>query len=136
MTPTSATDDQAEIRDLLNRWVTAIRARDLDAVLMDHTDDIVMFDVPPPYGGVRGIDNYSHTWPPFFEFIATGAFFDLLELDITAGETVAYAFALLRCGSPVELTAKPAQRLRLTLGLRKDAGRWQVAHEHHSFPHT
>ena len=27
-------------------------------------------------------------------------------------------------------------RLRLTLGLRKEGGRWTVAHEHHSFPDT
>jgi len=46
---------------------------------------------------------------------------------------VAYAFALLRCGTPEELAAKPENRLRLTLGLRRQDGRWLVAHEHHSF---
>jgi ketosteroid isomerase-like protein len=35
---------------------------------------------------------------------------------------------------PDELAANPANRLRLTLGLRKERGRWVVAHEHHSFP--
>jgi uncharacterized protein (TIGR02246 family) len=128
------TDNRSEIRDLVHRWVTAICARDLDAVVADHTDDIVMFDVPPPDNGIRGIDAYRECWPPFFEYVRRGAFFDLLELDVTAGDTVAYAHALLRCGTPVELTAKPAQRLRLSLGLRKLDGRWQVAHEHHSFP--
>jgi ketosteroid isomerase-like protein len=52
---------------------------------------------------------------------------------VTAGEDVAYAFALLRCGSPVDLAAHPEKRLRLTLGLRKQDGRWVVAHERHSF---
>ncbi|WP_091438956.1 nuclear transport factor 2 family protein [Geodermatophilus poikilotrophus] len=28
----------------------------------------------------------------------------------------------------------PGHRLRITLGLRRDGGRWRVAHEHHSFP--
>jgi ketosteroid isomerase-like protein len=28
----------------------------------------------------------------------------------------------------------PGRRLRLTIGLRKDDGRWVVTHEHHSFP--
>ncbi|MET0899232.1 MAG: nuclear transport factor 2 family protein [Mycobacterium sp.] len=128
------TENQTEIRDLVHRWVAAIQARDMEALLADHADDIVMFDVPPPYGGVRGIDRYRDCWPPFFEFIAGGAFFDIVELDITAGDTAAYAYALLRCGTAVELTAKPGLRLRLTLGLRKHDGRWQVAHEHHSFP--
>jgi ketosteroid isomerase-like protein len=35
---------------------------------------------------------------------------------------------------PAELEANPANRLRLTLGLRRERGRWVVAHEHHSFP--
>ncbi len=29
---------------------------------------------------------------------------------------------------------QPENRLRLTIGLRKEEGRWVVAHEHHSFP--
>jgi uncharacterized protein (TIGR02246 family) len=127
-------DNQSEIRELVHRWVAAIQARDMEAVLADHADDIVMFDVPPPYAGNRGIDAYRDSWRPFFDYIATGAFFDLVELDVTAGDTVAYAHALLRCGTAVELTAKPGLRLRLTLGLRRQGGRWTVAHEHHSFP--
>jgi ketosteroid isomerase-like protein len=35
---------------------------------------------------------------------------------------------------PEELAERPERRLRLTLGLRKQGGRWVVAHEHHSFP--
>lgn len=51
-----------------------------------------------------------------------------------AGSDVAYAYALLRCGTQEELAANPDNRLRLTLGMRKEHGRWVVAHEHHSFP--
>ncbi|CAN5419909.1 hypothetical protein BH11ACT6_BH11ACT6_42780 [soil metagenome] len=128
------TDSQRDIRELVGRWVAAIQARDLEAVVADHTDDIVMFDVPPPYAGVRGIDAYRESWAPFFQYLSGGAFFDVLEVDITASDTVGYAYALLRCGTAIELTARPAVRLRLSLGLRKQDGRWQIAHEHHSFP--
>jgi len=96
----------------------------------------VMFDVPPPHEGVLGIDAYRETWPPFFEWQARGALFAIVSLDITASDDVAYAHALLRCGTRQELTANPEHRLRLTLGLRKENGRWVVAHEHHSFPDT
>jgi uncharacterized protein (TIGR02246 family) len=125
---------EAEIRALIERWVGAVHTGDLTGVLTDHSKDIVMYDVPPPYGGVRGIDAYRDTWPPFFEWQAQGAVFELTSLDITAGDTVAYAVALLRCGTPEELARKPALRLRLTLGLRRENDRWVVAHEHHSFP--
>jgi uncharacterized protein (TIGR02246 family) len=127
-------DDNAEIRALITRWAEAVHSGDMEVVLADHADDIVMFDVPPPDEGVRGIDAYRETWPPFFEWQAGGASFEIVSLDITAGADVAYAFALLRCGTSQELAARPEQRLRLTLGLRKEAGRWVVAHEHHSFP--
>ena len=93
-----------------------------------------MFDVPPPYDGVRGIDAYRETWPSFFEWQARGASFEIVSLDVTVGNEVAYAHALLRCGTPRELADNPANRLRLTLGLRKERSRWVVAHEHHSFP--
>jgi ketosteroid isomerase-like protein len=52
-----------------------VHSGDLNGVVADHSEDIVMFDVPPP-----------------------------------------------------------ENRLRLTLGLRKEEGRWVVADEHHSFP--
>jgi ketosteroid isomerase-like protein len=35
---------------------------------------------------------------------------------------------------PEEFEKDPDNRLRLTLGLRKDDERWVVVHEHHSFP--
>ncbi|WBB68297.1 SgcJ/EcaC family oxidoreductase [Micromonospora sp. WMMD812] len=128
------TEDETRIRDLVERWTRAVRAGDLAGVLADHAEDIVMYDVPPPCQGVRGIEAYARSWPAFFEWQAAGATFELAELDITAGETVAYAHALLRCGTPADLARKPEFLLRLTLGLRKEDGRWVVAHEHHSFP--
>jgi uncharacterized protein (TIGR02246 family) len=127
-------DDEQQIRALIERWAAAVHGGDLDTVLEDHTGDIVMFDVPPPYDGVRGIDAYRRTWPGFFEWQARGASFEIVSLEVTAGGDVAYAFALLRCGMPEELAGNPQNRLRLTLGLRRERGRWVVAHEHHSFP--
>jgi uncharacterized protein (TIGR02246 family) len=127
-------NDEQQIRDLIENWARAVHAGDMAGVLSDHADDIVMFDVPPPEQGVRGIDAYRETWPGFFEWQAKGASFEIESLDVTAGQDVAYAHALLRCGMPQELADNPANRLRLTLGLRKEGGRWIVAHEHHSFP--
>jgi uncharacterized protein (TIGR02246 family) len=127
-------DDVTQIRTLIEKWAKAVHIGDLEGVLADHAADIVMFDVPPPEGGVRGIDAYRETWPGFFEWQSRGAVFEIISLDITAGEDVAYACALLRCGTPEELASDPDNRLRLTLGLRKEDGRWVVAHEHHSFP--
>jgi uncharacterized protein (TIGR02246 family) len=126
--------DEAQIRTLIEQWAAAVHAGDMEGVLVDHADDIVMFDVPPPHEGVRGIDAYRETWPPFFEWQAHGASFEIVSLEVMAGDDVAYAYALLRCGTHQELAEQPANRLRLTLGLRREQDRWVVAHEHHSFP--
>jgi uncharacterized protein (TIGR02246 family) len=125
-------DDETMIRELIERWARAVHTGDMDGVLRDHANDIVMFDVPPPANGVRGIDAYRQTWPPFFAWQAQGASFEIVSLDVTAGDDVAFAHALLRCASQDELRRNPDNRL--TIGLRKEGGRWVVAHEHHSFP--
>jgi ketosteroid isomerase-like protein len=56
-----------------------------------------------------------------------------VSLEVVAGQDVAFAYGLLRCGTPEELEAIPDRRLRLTVGLRKIGGQWTVLHEHHSF---
>ncbi len=126
-------DDVEAIRQLLDRWNDAVRRGDVDGVLADHGDDIVMFDVPPPATGVRGREAYAATWPPFFDWLRSGAAFDVETWAITAGADVAFAFGNVRCGTPADLV-EPEQRLRLTVGLEKRDGRWTVVHEHHSFP--
>jgi uncharacterized protein (TIGR02246 family) len=126
--------DEQQIRTLIERWAAAVHAGDLEGVLADHAQDIVMFDVPPPDDGVRGIDAYREAWPPFFEWQAQGASFEILELHVTAGRDVGYAYALLRCASREERAAGADRPLRMSIGLRKVGDHWTVAHEHHSFP--
>ena len=127
-------EDERAVRALISEWARAVREGDMEGVLADHAEDIVMFDVLPPSAGVRGIAAYRETWPPVFEWQAAGSSFDIVSLEVTAGEDVAFAHALLRCGTEEELRQDPANHLRLTVGLRKRDGRWVVAHEHHSFP--
>lgn len=125
-------EDESAIRALIERWARAVHAGDMDTVLADHAEDIVMFDVPPP-NEVRGKAAYRETWPPFFEF-QKRAVFDIVSMEVMAGQDVAFAHALLRCGTEEGFRRDPDNRLRLTVGLRKQDGRWIVAHEHHSFP--
>ena len=127
---------EQQIRDLIERWASAVHDGELTTVLADHAPDIVMFDVPPPEQGVRGIGAYRETWPGFFEWQASGAVFEIESLDVTASPDVAFAVALLRCGTPADFDRDPERRLRLTVGLATMAGRWIVTHEHHSFADT
>jgi ketosteroid isomerase-like protein len=98
---------EQQIRTLIEAWARAAHEGDMDAVLADHAPDIVMFDVPPPQRGVRGLDAYRESWPGFFRWQASGAVFEIEELDITAGADVAFAYALLRCGTTADSPATP-----------------------------
>ena len=120
------TSDEATIHALLEKWVVAVRAHDLEGVLEHRSRDIVMFDVPPPLQS-KGIDAYRDTWTLYFGDEGS-RLFELRETRIVASGGVAWVHAVLRC------TTSPHPAGRLTMGLRKVDGRWRVEHEHHSFP--
>lgn len=117
---------RAEIERMLLDWAASVRAHDLDGAVRDRSADIVMFDVPEPLQA-KGIDAYRDTWTVYFGDEGSRRF-ELLETHIVAGEDVGWVRALLRC------TTDSGPAGRLTLGLRRVAGRWMVEHEHHSFP--
>lgn len=117
---------EAEITQMLDAWAAAVRAHDLDGAVRDRSADIVMFDVPEPLQS-KGIDAYKDTWRLYFRDEGSRRF-RLQETHITVGGDVAWVRALLCC------TTDDGPAGRLTMGLRRDAGRWVVEHEHHSFP--
>ena len=104
---------ETAIRHLIEAWASAVRARDISGVIAYHTDDVLMFDVPLPVA-VRGIAAYRETWPNFFDALVEGeAAFDIAELNITAGDRVAFATALLRYGRQKSWLRTTHRRLRL-----------------------
>ena len=116
--------NETQIRTLIEKWAQAVRAQDMLAVLENHTDDIVMFDVPVPIQS-RGIEEYRKTWELFFDHSPGGpGSFDVTELRIFASDPIAYCHALVNIFDST---------VRLTVGLRKEKGQWLVAHEHHSY---
>ena len=124
-----------QIKTLIETWAAAVRRHDLPAILADHEQNMVMFDVPQPLQS-RGMDEYIKTWDLFFKYHKPAQAFDIEELEITAGEDVAFAVAIMRCGPGP--STDPADEggflFRLTIGLRKIDGGWRITHEHHSVP--
>jgi ketosteroid isomerase-like protein len=126
-----------QIKTIVETWAEAVRRHDLPGILSHHEQNIVMFDVPPPLQS-RGMDEYRKSWDLFFKYHQPSQAFDIEELTITAGEDVAFAVAIMRCGSGT-FSGPPEQGgflFRLTIGLRKIEGNWLIAHEHHSVPAT
>ncbi len=78
--------------------------------------------MPPPSDGVRGLDACRETWPPFFKWQEQGASFEIVSLEVTAGVEVGFAHALLRCGTPAELTKTPTTACASLSGCVRNAG--------------
>ncbi|HEX2933112.1 MAG TPA: nuclear transport factor 2 family protein [Candidatus Binatia bacterium] len=125
--------DEAAIRTLVENWAGAVRARDLDGILANHSADMLMFDVPPPLES-KGIEAYRKTWDLFFSWSDDPVVFEFNSMDITAGDDVAFVTALMRCSGTEKNGEKIALEFRLTIGLRKVGGQWTITHEHHSIP--
>jgi ketosteroid isomerase-like protein len=128
--PDQTDTDEVRIKALLENWADAVRRHDLPAILAHHAPDMVLFDLPPPLQ-VRGMEAYSKTWDLFFEYHKPSQAFDIEELAIAAGDDVAFAFGIMRCGAGSRPGGFP---FRLTIGLRKINGDWRITHEHHSIP--
>jgi ketosteroid isomerase-like protein len=128
---------ESQIKALIEAWADAVRRHDLPGILAYHEQNIVMFDVPPPLQS-RGMGEYKKTWDLFFRYHKPSQAFDIEELAITAGADVAFAFAIMRCGSGT-VSGPPEENgflFGLTIGLCNIDGDWRIVHEHHSVPST
>ncbi len=125
--------EEAAVREVIEAWASAVRGRDIDGILRHHSADIAMFDVPPPFRSI-GIDAYRATWDIFLSWSSDPVRFDIVDMEIAAGNDVAFAFAAMRCAGPGAGGQHDALDFRLTIGLRKIGGQWTIIHEHHSVP--
>ena len=129
----SGLEEEAVIRGVVEAWTAAVRRRDIAGILRDHSPDIVMFDVPPPFQ-IRGIEAYEKSWNAFFSWSSDPIPFDITEMSITAGADVAFVVATMHCAEPGANGEQIGLDFRLTIGLRKIDSRWTITHEHHSIP--
>lgn len=129
----SRSQNELAVRSVIERWSQAVREHDRAGILADHDPDVLMFDVPPPLRS-KGINEYSSTWDLFFRWHRPGDAFDVREIEITAGQDVAFGAALMHCSGTDAEGEHRELDFRLTIGLRKIDGRWQIVHEHHSVP--
>jgi uncharacterized protein (TIGR02246 family) len=117
------TTDEAAIRDLVENWARAVRSKNLDAILANHSPDMLMFDVPPPIQS-KGIDAYRKTWDLFFSWSQDSGVFDISEMNVTIGNDVAFVTALMRCAGTEANGNKTELQFRLTADLLNSTGAW------------
>jgi uncharacterized protein (TIGR02246 family) len=125
-------NNESQIRMLIENWALAVRNKDMNGILAHHAADMVMYDVPPPFQSA-GIEAYRKTWDTFFKYTKRGIF-DIRELQVIAGDQVAFCYAIMKCSDKSDTGEFVELPFRLTIGLKKTANQWVIVHEHHSVP--
>jgi ketosteroid isomerase-like protein len=127
--------DEAQIRQLLEVRATAMRARDAERLVSHYAPEIVKFDLAPP---LRSAGPELHdlsglrSWLSGFDGPID---YEIRDLTVTAGEDVAFCHSL-NClsATPHGVSDRFVLWFRATVCLRKIDGTWRIAHEHNSTP--
>ena len=127
--------DEASIRALESRFVAAVNAKDVNAIMKVYVPDesLFVFDVVPPRQYV-GAKAYAKDWTDFLGMFKGSLKFEISDLSVTADGTMGFGHSIQHVtgtdtkGQPVDLT------VRVTDVYRKIKGNWLIVHEHVSVP--
>jgi uncharacterized protein (TIGR02246 family) len=125
--------DEAQIRQLVENWAKAVRAKDIDGIMAHHAPDILLFDAIPPLQFTGG-DAYRKNWEQCFPYFQGPIGCEIRDMSITAGADVAFCHSLTQINGTTTSGEHIATWLRATICFRKIDGKWTVTHEHVSVP--
>jgi uncharacterized protein (TIGR02246 family) len=131
----TAPDDEAEIRELYDRWAKAARTHDVNAVMSIYPPGkvVVAYDIVAPLQYI-GNDAYRKDYEEFFAQYEGPIDIQYRDLRIVAGDRVAFIHALERISGTLKNGQKSDVWTRATSGLRKINGKWLIVHDHISVP--
>jgi uncharacterized protein (TIGR02246 family) len=125
--------DEAQIRQLIDAWAKALRAKEIDGVMSHYAPNVLLFDLAPPLL-YRGTDAYRKNWEEWFASWRGSIGYEIRDLSITVGDDVAFSHSLNRITGTRTNGQKTDVWVRATACYRKIDGKWMVTHEHISVP--
>jgi uncharacterized protein (TIGR02246 family) len=129
----SKTSDEAQIRGLVDTWMQALRAKDVNGVMSHYAPDIVAFDLAPPLE-YRGADAYRKNWEAWFPTFRGPIGYEIRDLSIAATDDIAFCHSFNRITGTRTNNEKTDIWVRATVCFRKIDGKWKIVHEHQSVP--
>ncbi len=131
--PSTLAHTETALRKQLEDWARAVRAKDIEGIFAHYAPDIVAFDAIAQLQ-FKGTDAYRKHWETCMTMCPGPMIFELHELQITAGDDLAFAHALNRCGGTGPDGKEMSGWMRMTVCFCKQQGSWRVVHEHFSAP--
>ena len=95
MTTEGRATNEARIRERLEDWAKAVRAKDIERVISHYAPDILLFDLAPPLQ-YRGADSCRKNWAEWFSTFQGEVGYEIRELSITSDGDVAFCHSLNR----------------------------------------
>ena len=132
-TKSSAATDEAQIRERIESWTTALRAKDLEGLMSHYAQDILVFDLAPPLQ-YKGAVAYRKNWADWFPSFQGPVGYEIRDLSITTGGDVAFCRSLNRISGARTSGENSDVWVRATVGFRKIGNKWMITHEHFSVP--
>ena len=125
--------EAAKIRADVARLAQAIARKDVDALMSYYAPDVLAFDLVAPLCR-RGAGEIRRRAEEWFASFDGPIGYEVRRLEIAVSGDVAFTSSLNgidgmgKNGRPIRMY------IRVTTGLRKIDGRWQITHEHVSVP--
>jgi uncharacterized protein (TIGR02246 family) len=132
-TQQSKASEEVQIRQLLDQWGKALRAKDLNTLMSYYAPDILTFDIVPPLY-YQGVDAYRKNFEVWFASVQGPIDYETRDLRLTIGDEVAFCHSLNQVRSTRITGETTATWVRVTVGFRKMEGTWRITHEHVSVP--
>lgn len=123
----------AQIEGLVEEWAAAVRAKDVDRMLVHYADDVLVYDLAAPLE-TKGKAHLREHWSSWFASIDGPLGCEHHHLEITSGDDVAFCTALTHNSGTRKDGVKLDFWVRATVGFHKVSGEWKVIHEHVSVP--
>lgn len=133
--PDIKAQDIADIKEVEDRFITAFRAKDVNAIMQLCVPDqsLVVFDVTPPLQRT-GAQAYRKDWEEAFSRFEGPLQAEISDEEVITGGGVAYVLSIHHVTGTMKGGKKVDYTVRVTDGFKKINGKWLIAHTHVSFP--
>ena len=133
--PSTAHENDADIRALYDRWAKVFEARDIDAIMSLYVsgEQLVAYDVVPPLQ-YQGSDAYRKDYAEFLNQFDGPLHVEYHDLQVFSSGSVGFVHALERFTGKMKNGQAVDMWLRATSGVVKIDGKWLIVHDHISVP--
>jgi ketosteroid isomerase-like protein len=124
---------EQQVRDSVNQYVSAVRAKDVSRIAALYSDDVVAFDAILALQFV-GKPAYIEHWQTCMGFTSGDMYFEVHQLKVYATGQLAFSHSVNQCGCTNEQGEMQSSWMRCTQCWCHTSDGWKIVHEHFSAP--